>query len=180
MDGSFIPTAESRTALSDSHPHAPHRDKCILLESIPEDDAVLRSVEGKMAFWSSQPKENGELLCVHKIEPGQSMDVSIDTSEQDPHNSAWGFRTITLSVFLNSLGSPVGGNGALVPGGLMHFPNAREGHLEIAPRQGDALLLWNITPDRSLDTNAKYGIKENTSKQPLWVLSSWYRQKAVK
>jgi prolyl 4-hydroxylase len=168
--------AQARSPLTEKYPHTPHQEKCILLETMA-DDPIVKGVEGKMSFWSGQPKDHGELLCIHRIEAGQEIDPALDTSEQDPHTSSWGYRTASILVFLNSPAARAI-TGGVTDGGELHFPDAAEGHLEITPKQGDALLLWNLTPDRTLDTAAKYGVRKPSS-GTMWLLTRWFRQKSV-
>ena len=53
------------------------------------------------------------------------------------------------------------------------FPKA---NLRVTPRLGDALLIWNFTPDHHIDELAQYSVEKITA--PLVTYTTYIREKA--
>jgi hypothetical protein len=59
-------------------------------------------------------------------------------------------------------------------GGEIHFPRT---NLTLRPRQGDALLYYNLSPTNTPDEMSLHNIKP-IRKGELWVVTKWIRERA--
>jgi hypothetical protein len=75
---------------------------------------------------------------------------------------ARGNRVATLITFLTSSG-----------GGEINFPKA---NIKVTPKRGDAILIWNVTPDHRVDELSIYGFQK-ISKSPLLTFTVYIREK---
>lgn len=59
-------------------------------------------------------------------------------------------------------------------GGEVVLPQA---NIKVTPQVGDALLIWNLTPDHKIDQNTIYGIQK-VAKTPLITFTIYIRERS--
>jgi len=124
------------------------------------EDVVIQKLEDKIAKWIQIPKENGEAFYLLRYQPGE---------EYKPHTDWFrdlavgtGQRICTVILYLREPEE----------GGDTTFPSVG---LTIAPKAGNALLFWDVTPERkedSLSLHAGTPVIKGTK----WVLTKWIRE----
>ncbi|KAK9011649.1 hypothetical protein V6N11_044495 [Hibiscus sabdariffa] len=125
-------------------------------------DKVVADIESRIAAWTFLPVENGEAIQILHYENGQKYEPHYDYFHDKANQELGGHRIATVLMYLYDVES----------GGETVFPNA-EGRLSqikdeswsdcakngfaVKPRQGDALLFFNLHPDATPDTDSLHG-----------------------
>ncbi|XP_071739990.1 probable prolyl 4-hydroxylase 10 isoform X2 [Rutidosis leptorrhynchoides] len=140
-------------------------------------DETVRVIEKKIADFTYLPAENGEGLRVQHYEVGQHYIMHNDffTSEYDIKNG--GQRIATVEMRLSDVEE----------GGETMFPCATPNittlecwndkigkKISVKPRMGDALLIWNMKPDATLDISAVHA-ELPVIKGSKWSATAWIR-----
>ena len=109
-------------------------------------DAIIRSIEGRIAQSVGLPSENIEPLQIVRYTDGQHFDVHHDAGtlcDDGEVELVQPKRLVTVFIYLNSL--PEGE-------GHTEFPLLNEGKgLSVRPSRGDAVVWCNILPDGNVD-----------------------------
>lgn len=127
--------------------------------------AWFEGFQKRLARFTHEPTTNFEQGFFFKYDTGRDTEPRRDWFKEDEHElkGARGNRVATAIFFLTSSG-----------GGQINFPKAG---LHITPKLGDAVLLWNLSPDHKIDENAIYGF-EKISKSPVVTYTVYIREKS--
>jgi len=119
----------------------------------------------RLARFTHEPTSNFEQGFFFKYETGRDTEPRRDWFKDDEHDlkGARGNRVATAIFFITSSG-----------GGEISFPNA---NLRVTPNLGDAILLWNLSPDHKIDESAIYGFQK-INKHPLVTYTVYIREKS--
>eukprot|EP01123_Difflugia_compressa_P015511 TRINITY_DN8764_c0_g1_i1.p1 TRINITY_DN8764_c0_g1~~TRINITY_DN8764_c0_g1_i1.p1 ORF type:complete len:146 (-),score=27.77 TRINITY_DN8764_c0_g1_i1:86-496(-) len=126
-------------------------------------DEVLKKLEKKIAVWTHLPRSHGETFYLLRYEHGEEYKPHYDFfNEKDVGKE--GNRIATVLVYLKTPEE----------GGETYFPQAKPNPIKVVPKQGDAVLFWNGTPEGKTDPNSLHGslpVIIGTK----WALTKWIR-----
>lgn len=124
------------------------------------------SLKNRIARFTQEPTANFELFFFSRYDPGVDSEPKRDwfkESEKDLIGNI-GNRVATLIMFITP-----------PHGGEFYFPQA---NLRVTPKTGDAILVWNLTPDHRIDELAQYGVR-NVASGVMLTYSVYIRERAV-
>ena len=143
---------------------------------------VLLALEKRIADATHVRHEHGEPFNVLRYTPGQKYDSHYDTFDPESYGPQTSQRIASFLLYLTDVEAggethfPLEG-----PGGLERLKNidyaSCEGGLRVRPRAGDALLFWNVHPNRTFDKHALHGGCP-VEKGEKWVATKWIRDKS--
>jgi prolyl 4-hydroxylase len=129
-------------------------------------DAVVAAIEERIALHTALPASHGEGLQVLHYAPGELYEPHFDSFHEEHNQQNGGQRIATMLMYLTDVEE--GGEtvfpastekpAAAVNGapGAAGSPCARAG-VAVAPRAGDALLFYSLTPDGRVDPKSLHG-----------------------
>ncbi|OEL38067.1 putative prolyl 4-hydroxylase 3 [Dichanthelium oligosanthes] len=142
-----------------------------------EQDKIIRTIEKRIADYTSIPLEHGEGLQVLHYEVGQKFNPHYDYSENGCNTKNGGPRQATLLMYLSDVeegGETVFPSAIAKSSSSSRFsvkPFAKRG-MSVKPKMGDALLFWSMKPDGSLDLKSLHGASP-VIKGDKWSATKW-------
>ena len=143
---------------------------------------VLLAVEKRIADATHVRHEHGEPFNVLRYTRGQKYDSHYDTFDPESYGPQTSQRIASFLLYLTDVEAggethfPLEG-----PNGLERLKNidykSCDGGLRVRPRAGDALLFWNVHPNRTFDKHALHGGCP-VEKGEKWVATKWIRDKS--
>ena len=143
---------------------------------------VLLALEKRIADATHVRHEHGEPFNVLRYTPGQKYDSHYDTFDPESYGPQTSQRIASFLLYLTDVEAggethfPLEG-----PNGLERLKNidykSCDGGLRVRPRAGDALLFWNVHPNRTFDKRALHGGCP-VEKGEKWVATKWIRDKS--
>jgi prolyl 4-hydroxylase len=143
---------------------------------------VLLAVEKRIADATHVSYEHGEPFNVLRYTRGQKYDSHYDTFDPESYGPQTSQRIASFLLYLTDVEAggethfPLEG-----PNGLERLKNidykSCDGGLRVRPRAGDALLFWNVHPNRTFDKHALHGGCP-VEKGEKWVATKWIRDKS--
>ncbi|KAL6136405.1 hypothetical protein ACLB2K_061700 [Fragaria x ananassa] len=103
-------------------------------------DEIVSNIESRCAAWTCLPIENGEGLQILHHDHGQKYVPHYDSSSDKADQELGGHRVATLMETIEA------------KDGIM-YDSAKKG-FSVTPIKGDALLLFNLLPDATIDQNS--------------------------
>ncbi|XP_071739136.1 uncharacterized protein [Rutidosis leptorrhynchoides] len=147
-------------------------------------DETVRAIEKRISDFTYLPAENGEGLHIQHYEVGQKFLSHYDFFTGVYNTKNGGQRIATVKMFLSDIEE----------GGEIIFPSAtgnittlpcwndwsKSGKgLSVKPKMGDALLIWSIRPDDTLDYSTMQGecplIKGSKWSATKWICAKEYK-----
>ncbi|KAG0521064.1 hypothetical protein BDA96_08G128900 [Sorghum bicolor] len=133
-------------------------------------DTIVRTIEQRIADYTSVPIENGEPLQVLHYTVGQKFEPHFDYTDGTSVTKIGGPRKATFLMYLSDVEE----------GGETVFPNATakgsapsaKSGISVKPKMGDALLFWSMKPDGSLDPKSLHGANP-VIKGDKWSATKW-------
>jgi len=126
------------------------------------DDAILLAIQTKISDWTQLPPTNGELFSVIRYSEGEAIHRHLDYFAPKDLPKEEGNRLASVYIFLND-----------VEGGELIIGDPGN-EVTIKPKKGNAVLLWNITPDGILDVKSQHEVTK-IRKGNKWVLAKFIR-----
>jgi hypothetical protein len=125
----------------------------------------FEDILARLARFTQEPIANFEQGFFSKYDPGHDTEPRRDWFKADETDlkGAKGNRVATIIMFVTPAGK-----------GEISFPKA---NLKVTPNLGDALLVWNLAPDHTIDENAIYGFQK-ISQNPMLTYTIYIREKA--
>ena len=143
---------------------------------------ILLAVEKRIADATHVHYEHGEPFNVLRYTHGQKYDSHYDTFDPESYGPQTSQRIASFLLYLTDVEAggethfPLEG-----PNGLERLKNidykSCDGGLRVRPRAGDALLFWNVHPNRTFDKHALHGGCP-VEKGEKWVATKWIRDKS--
>jgi len=119
-----------------------------LTDKFMKNSPLLRSVEKRIAEWTSLPVENGEAFYVLRYEIGQEYKPHTDYFWNDPNGNKYysteGNRYATVLTYLHTPDE----------GGETCFPSL---NIRVPAKKGNAVLFWDLSPSNEGDSRAIHG-----------------------
>jgi len=129
-------------------------------------DAIINSVEERIASLTAIPKENGENIQVLQYAVGGEYKPHFDYF--DPNTSGGKFHLLRggqrVASFLMYLNTPEAGGETI-------FPSL---NIKVVPRKGDALLFYNCGPEGNVDPRTLHGGAPVVQGEK-WLATKWLR-----
>jgi len=119
-----------------------------------------------IALWTNLPEENGEPFYLLRYEIGQEYKPHSDYFTEAKDIGGEGNRLATIIVYLKSPEE----------GGETIFPYASPDPIKVEPKQGNAILFWNLSPDGQMDDKSIHGGLP-VIKGTKWALTKWLHQR---
>jgi prolyl 4-hydroxylase len=131
-------------------------------------DPVIAAIEDRIALHTAIPASHGEGLQVLHYAPGELYEPHFDSFHDQHSTKNGGQRIATMLMYLSDVeegGETVFPSSADKPGSVVNAapgsggagsPCARAG-VAVAPRAGDALLFYSLTPDGRVDPKSLHG-----------------------
>ncbi|XP_066357189.1 probable prolyl 4-hydroxylase 3 [Miscanthus floridulus] len=137
-------------------------------------DTIIRTIEKRIADYTSIPIENGEGLQVLHYAIGQKFEPHFDYTDVSLVTKNGGPCMATLLMYLSDVekgGETVFPN-ATAKGKLSHQCLKLKSGISVKPKMGDALLFWSMKPDGSRDPTSLHGASP-VIKGDKWSATKW-------
>lgn len=141
------------------------------------ENELIERIEKRIADVTKVPVENGEQLQLVRYREGEHYKVHWDYFDPAwPQNDAvlarGGQRIITFMVFLTDVEH----------GGETHFPRVpnedKTDSLKIKPKQGRAIMWWNVDEQGRLDKDTYHeGCDPTKPGEEKWIFTKWIRER---
>lgn len=145
-------------------------------------DAVVASIEARIAEWTRLPADHGEPIQVLRYQNGQKYDAHWDWFDDPTHPAtSEENRAATVLMYLGEVqegGETAMPLGTFIDEGKQKLPSASEcakkgTGMAIAPKKGDALLFWDMHVDGKTVDRASLHASCPTLKGTKWTATKW-------
>ncbi|KAL6758810.1 hypothetical protein V8C86DRAFT_2585919 [Haematococcus lacustris] len=143
------------------------------------EDAVIESIERRVAEWTLTPVHNGEGLQVLRYKPGQKYDAHWDWFFDAENTRNGGNRWSTVLMYLHE-GLEEGGETVFpklpAPGGSNpQLSDCARHALAVRPRKGDAILFHSVTFNGTFEERSMHGACP-VLRGEKWSMTKWIHQ----
>lgn len=142
---------------------------------------ILSWIEHRISAATQLPVGNGEPFNVLRYQNTQHYDSHLDAFDPTQYGPQASQRIATFLTFLTDVEE--GGETVFKREGefnadkpVADLRNCMEGEFKVKPKQGDAVLFWDITPDGSIDPRAMHGACP-VIRGEKWSMAKWIRDK---